>query len=94
MPVPDFFYRRNETRRIVTGLRGESAAFQAGLRDGDEVTNQVDPTALTGKTEPVVLEIRRGQAAQTIRYAPRPLSVESYEWTVAPGVADAACRAG
>jgi len=93
VPVPDFFYRRNETRRIVTGLRSESAAFQAGLRDGDEVTNQVDPTALTGKTDPVVLEIRRGQAAQTIRFAPRPMSVESYEWTVAPGVADAACRA-
>ena len=42
IPVPDFLFRRNETRRIVTGLRGESAAFQAGLRDGDEVTNQVD----------------------------------------------------
>jgi predicted metalloprotease with PDZ domain len=93
IPVPDFLFRRNETRRIVTGLRGESAAFQAGLRDGDEVTNQVDVGALTTGTAPVVLEIRRGQQPQTIRYVPRPLAVESYEWTVAPGVAEATCRA-
>jgi len=92
IPVPDFLFRRNETKRIVTGLRGESAAFQAGLRDGDEVMNQVDVGALTTGTDPVVLEIRRGQSPQTIRYVPRPLAVESYEWTVAPGIVEAACR--
>jgi hypothetical protein len=44
--------------RCETGHRDglqRSAAFQAGLRDGDEVTNQVDPCPR--RTEPVVLEI-------------------------------------
>jgi len=94
IPVLDFFFRRNETRRIVTGLRGQSAAFEAGLRDGDEVTNQVDASTPLANTQPVVLEIRRGQQTQTIRYTPRPMSVESYEWTVTPGVMGDACRAG
>lgn len=92
VPVPDFFFRRNETKRIVTGLRGESAAFQSGLRDGDEVTNVVDVATLARVAEPVVLEVRRGGQALTIRYASRPLTVESYEWAVASGVAENACR--
>jgi hypothetical protein len=91
IPVPDFFFRRNETRRIVTGLRGQSAAFEAGLRDGDEVTNQVDTSSLS-TTQPVILEIRRGEQTQTIRYTSRPISVESYEWIVNPSVDEHVCR--
>jgi hypothetical protein len=94
--VPDFTFRRNESaRRIVTSLRSESAAFQAGLRDGDEVTNQVDLGDIEkNPSEPIVLEIRRGEQARTIRYLPHSLAVESYEWTRVPRVPEEVCRQG
>jgi hypothetical protein len=92
--VPDFIYRRNVgSQRIVTGLRGESAASAAGLQEADEVLNDVDPSALAATTsEPVMLEVRRGEQQVTLRYVPRPIFVDSYEWTKVPGIPDEICR--
>jgi hypothetical protein len=92
--VPDFIYRRNVgSQRIVTGLRGESAASAAGLQEADEVLNDVDPSALAATTsEPVMLEVRRGEQQVTLRDVPRPIFVDSYEWTKVPGIPDEICR--
>jgi predicted metalloprotease with PDZ domain len=92
--VPDFaFDRRTPETHTVASLVPGSAASGAGLRDGDVITSPLAPEVLTS-AEPshLRLEIERAGRPLTIAYATRPKVVDSYQWSRAPGVADADCR--
>lgn len=68
--------------RLVQGLRPESAAYAAGLRDGDElVSRKFEFSKGVDGTTPLSLIVRRGDREETITYEPRGAEVPSIEWT-------------
>lgn len=58
---------RSFERRRVSGLKADSAAAAAGLRNGDELAGWSVPSE---EDQPVQLKVRRGERVETIRYLP------------------------
>lgn len=83
-----------EPKRIVRGLIPGSAAQQAGLRDGDQITRPVPQDGVQGdQAATLTLQVKRGDQDLTITYLPRGETVPAYQWVRAPkqGVA---CEVG
>ncbi|HEY4546976.1 MAG TPA: peptidase M61 [Pedomonas sp.] len=81
--------------KIVRGLKTNSEAAAAGLRDGDVILNTFSQDGLqANQTAYLTLNIRRGDEELTIRYQPRGETVDAYQWELNPAsVGKAECRA-
>lgn len=78
--------------KIIRGLKADSAAAKAGLRDGDQVTYAVALDAVQGDLDrTLTLQVTRGNETFPITYRPRGAVVDAYQWERIPDVADAAC---
>jgi len=76
--------------RAVSGLKPDSEAAKAGLRDGDVITNTFSQDGMQGNQAAfLTLHIARGDENLTIRYQPRGETVEAYQWEKVDG---AACK--
>jgi hypothetical protein len=79
--------------RVIRDLVAGSAAAQAGLRNGDVITEVNDLNEVRrDETKPLELSIRRGGEIVRVSYLPRGAPVEGYRWERTPGVPDSACR--
>ncbi|MBD4833259.1 peptidase M61 [Xanthomonas citri pv. citri] len=82
-----------EPRRIVRGLMAESAAAQAGVRNGDEIVRPVPQDGIQGnQTQHLKLRLRRDGKEFDVDYLPRGEQVDAWQWERVPGVDDAQCR--
>jgi hypothetical protein len=78
--------------RIVKGLIADSAAAQAGVRDGDEIVRPVSQDNIQANQQATLtLQLRRGTDTRSITYLPRGEAVEAYQWRRVPGVPDSEC---
>jgi hypothetical protein len=79
--------------RVIRGLAEGSAAAQAGLRDGDVITevNEIEKVR-NNDALPLELTVRRGDQSLRISYLPRGAPVDAYRWVRNSGAPDAACR--
>jgi len=83
-----------QSPRIVTGLIDGSAAQQAGLRNGDEITRPVGQDGIQGdQTGVLTLQIRRDGRDFELRYTPRGETVSAWQWVRVPNVPEETCRA-
>ena len=79
--------------RVVKDLEPGSAAAQAGIRDGDVITEVSDLTVVRkDETAPLKLTLRRGETTTTVSYLPRGAPVEGYRWARDPKTPETACR--
>lgn len=79
--------------RVVKDLEPGSAAAQAGIRDGDVITEVSDLTVVRrDETAPLKLTLRRGETTTTASYLPRGAPVEGYRWARDPKTPETACR--
>jgi C-terminal processing protease CtpA/Prc len=78
---------------VIRGLAEGSAAAQAGLRDGDVITevNEIEKVR-NNDALPLELTVRRGDQSLRISYLPRGAPVDAYRWVRNSGAPDAACR--
>jgi predicted metalloprotease with PDZ domain len=82
-----------QPKRIVRGLVPNSAAAQAGLRDGDEIVKPVPQDGIQAdQRATLALLIRRGATEFAITYLPRGEVVDAYQWQRVPGKKDDTCR--
>lgn len=79
--------------RIVTDLAAGSAAAQAGLRDGDQITDVRNlNVARKDHDQTITLTVERGGARLTLTYLPRGQAVEAWGWERDPAAPESACR--
>lgn len=78
----------------IRGLEPESAAAQAGVREGDEVLEPVfvGSWLISSLEATVTLKLRRDGQPLEITYLPRGEEVESYRWARVQGVPETACK--
>lgn len=82
----------NDQPRIVRGLVKGGAAERAGLRDGDEILEFVDPLELQReRTMNMRLKVRRGGETLSIEYLPRGEPAVAYKWERVAAVPEAKC---
>jgi hypothetical protein len=82
-----------QPKRIIEGLVPNSAAAQAGLRDGDEIVKPVPQDGIQADQHATLtLLIRRGAAEFPVTYLPRGEQVDAYQWQRIPGKKDDTCR--
>jgi len=81
-----------QPRRIVRGVVAGSAAYEAGLRDGDEITVPVPQDGIQGdQQQRLTLQLRRADREFAITYLPRGEVVDAYQWERVAGVPDERC---
>lgn len=81
-----------QPRRIVRGVVPDSAAHEAGLRDGDEITVPVPQDGIQGdQQQHLTLQLRRAGREFAITYLPRGEVVDAYQWERVPGIPDERC---
>ena len=79
--------------KIVAGLRPESEAYKAGLRDGDRIRYGVSMDTVQGDvTRTLNFQVTRDGKTFPLTYLPRGRAVDAYQWERVPGVSDAACK--
>ena len=79
--------------RVVKDLEPGSAAEQAGVRNGDVITEVGDINEVRkDETLPLKLTLRRGETTTTVSYLPRGSAVEGYRWARDPKTPATACR--
>lgn len=67
--------------KIVVGLKKDSAAERAGLRNGDRILNKINMTKLRRNEElRLKLEVQRGDQKLKIEYLPRGELIDGYKW--------------
>jgi predicted metalloprotease with PDZ domain len=80
------------TPRNVRGLKPDSTAAAAGVREGDEITTAVVLDAIQGDADAkLTLHLRRSGKSFDVTYLPRGKAVEGYRWSRVANVPDAAC---
>jgi predicted metalloprotease with PDZ domain len=78
--------------RIVKGLVEDSAAADAGIRNGDLILQPVPlEEAQSDPEKTLTLQVRRGDESFDVEYLPRGEAVDGYLWQRAEGVPDAEC---
>jgi predicted metalloprotease with PDZ domain len=71
----------NASPRIIEGLRADSEAYRAGLREGDEVLIPVPQDSIQGDQEATLtLRVRRGEEEIDITFLPRGETVQAHQW--------------
>ncbi|QOY88012.1 M61 metallopeptidase family protein [Paludibaculum fermentans] len=75
-----------EPRRVVRGLKEDSAAARAGLRNGDEITRPVPQDVVQAQQEATLtLHVSRAGQSLVITYLPRGEEVDAWQWRMAGG---------
>lgn len=84
-----------QSPKIVRGLKPDSEAATAGLRNGDVILNTFSQDGLqANQAAYLTLNIRRGKEELSIRYQPRSETVDAYQWEFNPAAANKTeCRA-
>jgi predicted metalloprotease with PDZ domain len=78
--------------KIIRGLKPDSEAAKAGLKDGDVVTYSVAMDSVQGdQTRLLTLNVTREGKTFPITYLPRGEVVDAWQWARAPGVPDDRC---
>ena len=81
-----------EPTRVVRGLRAESGAAKAGLRDGDRILRPVPQDGIQADQSALLhLQIERGGMQIAIDYLPRGEEVDAYQWQQLPGSSQSSC---
>lgn len=81
-----------QPRRIVRGVVAGSTAYEAGLRDGDEIVDPVPQDGIQGdQHQTLTLKLRRADQTFSITYLPRGETVDAYQWERVPGMPDDRC---
>jgi predicted metalloprotease with PDZ domain len=78
-------------QKHIVGLRPDSNAARAGLKEGDEVVS-ASPRDQDEPNADMTLTINRGGKTQQIRFKPEGKSVPAYRWIRSANVAEADCR--
>ena len=79
--------------KVIKGLKPDSEAAKAGLRDGDVVTYGVALDAVQGDLDRTLnLQVTRDGKTFPISYAPRGAAVDAYQWERTPAVAGSTCK--
>ncbi len=78
--------------KTIRGLKSDSEAARAGLRDGDVVTYSVAMDSVQGDPKRLLtLRVTREGRTFPITYLPRGESVDAWQWSRVPGAPDSAC---
>jgi predicted metalloprotease with PDZ domain len=78
--------------KTIRGLKPDSEAARAGLRDGDVVIYSVAMDSVQGDpTRMLTLKVTRDGKTFPITYLPRGEVVDAYQWARVAGVPDARC---
>ena len=81
-----------ESPRIVRDRIPDSAAANAGLRNGDEITRPVGQDQLQGEQDGILtLQLLRDGKPLTVSYKPRGETVATWQWRRKQGVSDSTC---
>jgi len=81
--------------KIIQGLRPDSNAAKAGLRNGDRVSYAAALDVIqTDVHHKLTLHVTRDGRTFAITYLPRGKRVDAYQWERVPGVAQSACKSG
>lgn len=81
-----------QPRRIVRGVVAGSTAYEAGLRDGDEIVDPVPQDGIQGDQRQMLsLKLRRADQTFSITYLPRGEVVDAYQWERVGAVPDDRC---
>jgi S1-C subfamily serine protease len=79
--------------KIIKGLKPDSEAAKAGLRDGDKIAYGVAMDAVQGDvTRTLTYQVTRDGKTFTLTYLPRGEAVDAYQWERIPGVPETACK--
>ncbi len=80
-------------RSVVEGLRADSAAARAGLKEGDKIEYATSTEgAQRNPATPLVMKVTRGAQTLEISYIPRGKPVDAYQWVRVAGIPDERCR--
>jgi hypothetical protein len=77
--------------KVIKGLRADSNAARAGLKEGDEVLHHSPPDQDEPNKE-TMLTVKRGGAQQSITFSPEGKPVEVYRWVRVTGITSANCH--
>ena len=78
--------------KIIRGLKPESEAAKAGLRDGDRITYAVALDAVQGDVaRTITVQVTRGGTTFPLTYLPRGDAVEAYQWERNPSTPASGC---
>jgi predicted metalloprotease with PDZ domain len=78
--------------KTIRGLKPDSEAAKAGLKDGDVVTYSVAMDSVQGDQKRLLtLKVTRDGRTFPITYLPRGETVDAYQWARVAGVPDAKC---
>ena len=81
-----------ESPRIVRELVPGSAAAQAGVRNGDEITRPVGQDQIQGEQDGILtLQLQRDGKPLTVSYKPRGEAVPTWQWRRKPGTEALQC---
>lgn len=82
----------NAEKRI-TGLKANSEAAKAGIRDGDVVAYGAGLDSVQADvTRTLTMQVTRGDSMFMVTYLPRGEAVDAYQWERIPGVAEETCK--
>ncbi|WP_326523635.1 M61 family metallopeptidase [Sphingomonas sp.] len=80
-------------KKVVKGLKPDSEAARAGLRDGDVITYGVALDSLQGAPDRHFnVQVTRDGRTWPVSYLPRGEAVDVYQWEREPGVPDDQCK--
>ncbi|MGC4055646.1 MAG: hypothetical protein QM757_43035 [Paludibaculum sp.] len=75
-----------EPRRVVRGLKEDSTAARAGLRNGDEIMRPVPQDVIQAQQDATLtLHVTRAGQSLVITYLPRGEEVDAWQWRLAGG---------
>ncbi|HEX5261905.1 MAG TPA: hypothetical protein VFW13_00145 [Phenylobacterium sp.] len=78
--------------KTIRGLKPDSEAAKAGLKDGDVVTYSVAMDSVQGDPQrKLTLKVTRGGQTFPLTYLPRGETVDAWQWARVPGVPDSRC---
>ena len=78
---------------VVSGLRPNSAAADAGLADGDKITSLSKLNDVkSDEAMPLNMTVKRGDKTLNFSFLPRGTPVDGWRWERVPGIADERCK--
>jgi predicted metalloprotease with PDZ domain len=79
--------------KIIKGLKPDSEAAKAGLRDGDKIAYGVGMDAVQGDVNrTLTYQVTRDGKTFSLTYLPRGEAVDAYQWERIPGVPESTCK--